>query len=349
MSSTGVSAALLVALPLGGLAAFAGFAAYAAGCDSGQGPQTGLEEPMIVNGQFIPGALPGIPPVEDDAGQFVSVTVDAGPDGASPPLAVKVLTFNSSEVQPGQASKNLSGSVSNDAVAVGVRMKDYGSGYWVVPTGPVDGTDPTAVTFGMSTGFEPTVPAGLHDLLFVAIGPSGQGGPQSPFQFCFLPSIPDNGHACSPTTQPPATVFSLKWDSNFDLDLHVVTPSGLDINPKEPFGTESIEAGVHGVDPNLPRIDRDSERNCVVDGYRQEDVIFQQPPAAGTYTIYVDPYASCGQAAARFTFTVYKSSGTCPSCTFGPIGSPVSGELIASQVTGGVLSPLKIDQVTAGP
>ena len=67
----------------------------------------------------------------------------------------------------------------------------------------------------------------------------------------------------------------------------------------------------------------------------------------GTYTIYVDPFAACGQAAAHFKFTISQSSGTCPgpTCRFGPVSS-VSGEVTASDVTGGAGSMLKIDQLT---
>jgi hypothetical protein len=321
------------------LAAAAVLAPLVGACDPGQGPDTGLTQPVITSGQFIPGDLPGTPP--PDGG--TPSDDDAGDAAAS--LKVRVVTFMTSEVPPGGAvGQGLSGFVSSDSAAVGMRIDGLGSGYWVVPVGAVDLSDPTEVSFGMTASFEPTIPAGVHDLLFVAIGSSGQGGVQYPQPFCFSNIIPDNGHACNPKLQPPGAVFTLQWDTNFDLDLHVVTPSGEDINPKQPYGA-LIDAGPQGPDKTLPHIDRDSLRGCVVDGLRQEDVIFPVGLPIGTYTIYVDPYAACGQTAARFTFTVHESSGTCPSCTFGPIGTPVSGEVLASQVTGGLLPPLKIDQI----
>jgi hypothetical protein len=319
----------------------AALAAVAACDDPGMGPETGLTEPIQINGQFIPGDLPGTPPAPADA------AAAASPDGGVvTPLTIKSINFNGTEIQPGLASKSLGGSVTMDAVAVGVRMARFGTGYWVVPVGTTDPTDSTAVTFGISAGFQPDVPPGRQDLLFVALDGSGRGGPQYRQSMCFDNRIPDNGHACSPDVAPPSAVFSLRWDANFDLDLHVVTPAGVDLNPKQPFGG-NVEAGVHGIDPSLTRIDRDSLRSCVPDVLRQEDAVFQTPLEKGVYTVSVDPFAACGQAAVRFTFTIYQSSGKCPDCQL-VAGSSVSGELLASQVTGGIGTPLKIDTIPVG-
>jgi hypothetical protein len=314
--------------------------AVCAACDEGAGPELGLTEPMQTNGQFIPGALPGLPPLPADAGPSMTA------DGGTEPLSIKAIKFNGTEIQPGLSSKGLGGSVSPDAVAVGVRMADFGTGYWVAPVGAPDPDFPGTVSFGVTAGFQPEIPPGLHQLLYVALDGSGRGGRQFPQRLCFDNRIPDNGHACSPTTAPPSAVFSLRWDANFDLDLHVVTPAGLDLNPKQPFGG-SVEAGVHGIDMSLTRIDRDSLRACVPDALRQEDAVFQTPLQKGVYTIYVDPFAACGQSAVRFTFTIYLSSGQCPDCQL-VAGSSVSGELLASQVTGGIGTPLKIDTIPVG-
>ena len=53
--------------------------------------------------------------------------------------------------------------------------------------------------------------------------------------------------------------------------------------------------------------------NCVADGWREEDLVFLDYPATGPYEIYVDPFASCGQPAVRFTLTIYEA---------GPDGEP---------------------------
>jgi hypothetical protein len=328
-----------IAVACAAVAAFVGAGLAAAGCDSGAGPYDGLGEPIQTSGQFVPGNLPGEPPPDGGAA--------SGDDGAADgpvPLEIRSWMLGTSEVQPGAQGLGLSGLVTSDAVAVGVALQGLGTGYWVAPVGVPDPSDLTEESFGTTVGFEPTIPAGVHDILLVGIDGSGRGGTQFSAPLCFANVIPDNGHACNPTKQPPGAVMSLHWDSNFDLDLHVVTPDGDDINPKQPYGVV-LDSGIHAADPTLPHIDRDSLRNCVPDGLRREDVIFPAGLPRGTYTIYVDPYASCGQAATRFTFTLYESSGTCPHCTFGSAAAPIAGEVLASQVTGGVLTPLEINKI----
>jgi hypothetical protein len=339
-----LSRSVAIAAPaLGALAAVAqagGFWALlsTSACDVGQGPSTGIGEPMQVqNGQFISGDLPGTPPP----------TADAGPpatDAGTPPLSVLTYSFVSTIVVPGAGAKNIGGDVTDDAVAVGARLVDQGSGYWVVPAGMKDLMVADARTFSMSMAFQPSDVSGLHDLRFVALGPDGTGGQQSDLEVCFEPRIPDNGHACDPTVAPPRAVFSLQWDTNFDLDLHVISPSGVDYNPKNPLG-EPLEAGVRTVPGDAPFVDRDSLRGCAADGLRQEDVVFPISLPSGRYHIYVDPFAACGQNQVHFTFTLYESSGTCPNCNLVAASPPVSGELLASQVTGGTAPALFVQDI----
>jgi hypothetical protein len=311
-------------------------AAVQGACDAGPGILTGIDEPIRVSGgQFFQGDLPGSPPSTAGAG---------GDGGALPPLSVKGVMYTiTNVVLAGEANKSFSGDVTTDAVAVGVKLANLGTGYWVVPVGAPDPNDPTGITFGFSANFSPSAPPGLHDLLLVAIGPSGQAGIQSPTQLCIESRIPDNNHACIPAKQPPNTVFTLQWDTNFDLDLHVVTPGGIDINAHQRYG-EPLDSGAMAPPMNLPHIDRDSLANCVPDGFNQEDLIYQDPPPHGTYTVNVDPFDSCGQPVVHFTLTLYRTTGTCPACTQAAVTS-VSGELLASQVTGGTLVPLKALQV----
>ena len=161
---------------------------------------------------------------------------------------------------------------------------------------------------------------------------AGHGGTQTDAALCLQPRVPDNGHACNLAKPLPAVVISLQWDSNFDVDLHVVTPDGLDINPKSPIG-EPFDGGLP-VPAGTPRIDRDSLRNCTPDGYLEEDLVFPDPPPKGDYFVYADPFSACGLAATRFTLTIYEAQGTCPACAQRAVFTR-SGELLASQATGG--------------
>jgi hypothetical protein len=304
------------------------------GCDVGQSPVTGLSEPIVVSGgQFISGDLPGTPPLAEDAQAPVSV------DGGSPPLSVLFVKDVGPNVLPGMAGKSFSGDVSADTAAIGVRLADLGTGYWIVPAGSPDTQTPGALTFGMSTGFNIGDAPGNYALRFVAIGGSGNAGRQFELQppLCIDSRIPDNGHACTPEIAPPAAVFTLEWDTNFDLDMHVVVPGGEAFDTKMRVG-EPIEAGLKSIPAGQPFIDRDSMRNCVPDGLRQEDLIFPEPLTKGSYFIFVDPYAACGQNAVHFTYTIYQSTGKCPACNL-EAKAKYSGELLASQVTGGTSPP----------
>ncbi len=52
-------------------------------------------------------------------------------------------------------------------------------------------------------------------------------------------------------------------------------------------------------------LDFDSNAACVIDGRRQENVIFTQtPPPPGEYIVRVDAFSLCGQAAAQWRLEV---------------------------------------------
>ena len=304
----------------------------AVSCDVGQSPLTGVAEPITVQGgQFISGDLPGSPPLAD--GQ----KAPTGPDGGFAPLSLLSAKVLSPIVVAGLAGKSIGGDVSDDTQAVGIRFPDLGSGYWVVPVGSPDSQTPGALTYGITAGFNLDDPPGPQTLRLVAIGPSGNAGTQFPLAVCLDSRIPDNGHACTPSIAPPSAVFSLAWDTNFDLDMHVVTPTGTTFDTKMRVG-EPLEAGATKIPPDQPYIDRDSLANCVADGLRQEDLVFPRPLTKGSYFIFVDPYAACGQNAVHFTFTIYESVGKCPACNL-QVKTKVGGELLASQATDGMSPP----------
>ena len=68
--------------------------------------------------------------------------------------------------------------------AIGVRLGDMGTGYWVVPVGPPDAMIAGALTFSISASFDAGDAPGLHELQFVAIDASGNGGDQFDLQVC---------------------------------------------------------------------------------------------------------------------------------------------------------------------
>jgi hypothetical protein len=198
-----------------------------------------------------------------------------------------------------------------------MRFTDMGTGYWVVPMGNPDPLFPGELSFSAVTDFNPNIPAGKHPLRVVAMDGSGHAGAQSEQIFCIasrLPNVPgatflDDVTACYPTQNPAEAVFSLTWDADVDLDLHVVTPDGRDVNPKHPL-VNPVDAGVQPPS-NDARIDRDSLARCVPDGLRQEDLAFPKRPASGdTFEIHANLFNACGKPSVNFTLTVYEPEGT---------------------------------------
>jgi hypothetical protein len=246
--------------------------------------------------------------------------------------------FNNVKVVPGASNKSFGGVVTSDAVAVGVRVADLGTGYWVVPVGVRDPQVPKGSDFNLSASFNFGDPPGHRNLRMVALGGDGNGGTQVDTQLCFASRIPDNGHACDPTVAVPAVVFTLRWDANFDVDLHVVAPDGTDVNPKTNTLQFPVDAGPPA--PRDPRIDRDSLGHCVPDGLRQEDLVFPSYPAVGPYDIYADPFDACGQPAVRFQLTIWEAGSD------GELHATYtqSGELLANSVTGGASTGLFVSE-----
>ncbi len=304
----------------------------AVGCSDGEQADIGLGEPIQVSGgQFISGPLPGsLPAPLADGGVAGN---DGGPAALSP-LSVTSVTFQNAIIVSGLAGTSVSGLVTNDAVAVGVQLAGKGSGYWVVPVQGQDVQFPGQSDFGFSLSFNPADSAGQTDVRVVAISASGAAGLQTNAPVCIESRVPDNGHACTPSKKVPKAVFTLTWDANFDVDLHVVTPAGRDVNAKTATTSVALDAGLPG--PTVGIIDRDSIGECVIDGWRQEDLVFQDAPPSGNYLVYAAPFAACGQTAVRFTFDLYEpgSDGNLHA-TFSR-----SGELLANDVTGGTSAGL---------
>ena len=235
------------------------------------------------------------------------------------------MSLSSRIVLPGQAGKAVDGRATSEASAIAVRLGDIGSGYWVFVLGAPDAQFPGENDWHVDLDYNADFAAqsGFHPLRFVAIDGSGNAGEQTENTVCLAPKVPDNFHACDPSKQPPAAVFSLTWDQDVDLDLRVVTPTGAVLDPRTPT-TGLGDGGVPG--PTDGVFDRDSLASCVKDGLRQEDLIWQQRPT-GSYDIYANLFDACGKQAVDFTLTVQDATAAAPVV--------ISGHLIAIDANGG--------------
>lgn len=246
-----------------------------------------LNEPIsVVDAQFVGGELPGSRPPETGA--------------LARPSASALVTFQSNIVQ-GTPNIEFNGLLSADAVSFAVALEDEGSGYFVLPAG-----NPSAGNLGFleapfRLNVHSSIEPGLKTLRVAAIDAEGKSGSWTEQQICVGSAIPDNGNACNPTLAPPTVVLSLEWNAAVDLDLQIRTPSGVLVSPKNRTTIAPEDRGdVDPNDPNVGRVDRDSNQGCLADSPQRENFVVQGSPERGKYLVYVNLFDPCGEEAVSY-------------------------------------------------
>jgi len=224
-------------------------------------------------------------------GQFLGGNVETGGPGGGPAV---VSVFNSlTAVQPGERDKPLTGSLDAAATAVAIGLRGD-RGYWIIIAGPPALDAPDLPTFAATLSFSPELPLGDLVLIVRAVDAQGRFGAPASVPLASAPAPPPMG----------ALVVSLAWDTESDLDLHVVTPDGVEVwarninSYKAPLPGTAVDASAWQSGGIL---DFDSNAGCVIDGRRQENVVWQAAPPVGTYLVRVDTASLCGTPAARWT------------------------------------------------
>jgi hypothetical protein len=91
---------------------------------------------------------------------------------------------------------------------------------------------------------------------------------------------------------------SVSWDAPSDVDLHVVEPSGEELW----YGNSGSATG--------GQLDVDSNRACEIDGKQIENIRWPGRAPAGTYTVRVDYWNSCGVGRTNYLVTVRNGTST---------------------------------------
>ncbi len=252
------------------LAALAGLALAPAcsGADADQGLDADVQ---IAGARFVRAAMP------PEAG---------GPNVASVQLVTPL-------ARAGQIGKSATGALAPSSVSAAI-MLSGDRGYWVLPAGVPDVQSPAFPSFKASLAFARTLGAGTRDLVVRAVDDAGRFGPASTQPLTITADGPP----------PGKLVFSLSWDTESDLDLHVVDPTGAEVYKGNVNSWKPPPPG-QPVDPNAWKsggiLDVDSNASCVIDGLRREDVVYAEAAPLGHYVVRVDTFSLCAAAFAHWT------------------------------------------------
>lgn len=278
---------------------------------------SGLSEAFqIRDAVFVRGALP-----EDDTRETPSVVYAASVGYV---------------VTQGQGNIQYTGLVTKDSYAVLVTAQGVSDGYWIVTLDGPDVTQNNDLLFDLTADFTREMPYGLQTLSFVATDENGDPGPRYDSTLCVLPDVSSNNlAACDPDTEPQGALLSLRWDTNVDLDLRVLTPEGKLVSWKAP--TTAIADGTIPKealeDPATGELTRDSNGHCDIDGIRIESLVFPGEPPPGEYELYASLHATCGQSTVHYQASVYRRATTDEGAL----------TLEREDLAGGVLSPVHAD------
>jgi hypothetical protein len=244
--------------------------AFACGACSSVTADAGTDADLQVrDAQFVRGPLP------DDEG---------GP-------SVLSLHLETNGVHPGEADKACSGTLDKNATAASIALVGD-KGYWVLLAGAPEAQTPGYPSVNARLSFAATLAPGAHDLVMNASDANDRFGPATVQRLSASDVQVPAGHL----------VFSLTWDTEADLDLRVVDPSGAeiwkrDINSYQPPPGTPVDPTGYATGGVL---DFDSNAQCVIDGRRRENVIYQAVAPSGRYAVRVDTFSLCAEAVAHW-------------------------------------------------
>lgn len=210
--------------------------------------------------------------------------------------AITLLSLPSRRVTPGFAGYAVSGRAAQGSFAIHVALEGD-DGHWVLPVGLPDDVYPNERHWDAILSFSAKLPAGDTAVSVVATDREGRAGEL----------VQSTLTAAVATSTAPLQV-TLSWNVQADVDLHVVTPDGIDISAKNPNAYAPPKPGEPPAPPDAwrlgARLDLDSNAGCVIDGVRRERIEWPLAPAPGPYAVYVDLFSGCGTTATSFRVEV---------------------------------------------
>jgi hypothetical protein len=251
-------------------------------------------------------------------------------DGAGPAVVQASLTHL---VTPGVLTdNNAAGELASSANAIAVQL-DGDVGWWSLPAGVPSLVDPQFPTFSFQFGLAADTPAVQRNVILRAVDASGRFGPAQ------IRDIVVGG----PATPTGRFVIALRWDSQADLNLHVVLPNGVEIwnrNPAE-YIPPPVTAGP--IDKLAQHdggvLDRDSNARCIADGQREEDVVWSDFPPSGHYLVRVDTFSLCGSPGATWRVDAVLDGKTLAGAT----GTSTDNDLRFDHGRGGGVLAVELD------
>jgi hypothetical protein len=207
-------------------------------------------------------------------GQFVAGPLPAPAGGP----AVRVAALSAVSIVPGTLDQSVVTNI--DLTGTSVLLGIQGDiGYWIVPAGSLDVQQPNQLKTQTPVQFSPQLPPGQFQLAVQAAAASGIVGVGRTIAF-HTPDVAALG--------PGGLSFTLSWDTEADLDLHVVDPADKEIF----WGRIAADDGV---------LDFDSNQSCIIDGRRRESVTWASAAPSGNYQVRVETSSLCSAATAHWT------------------------------------------------
>jgi hypothetical protein len=210
----------------------------------------------------------------------------------------------SSLIHPGQNDGSVGGLASPNATAVALYLEGD-QGYWIITPTSSDPSNNFDLAFSAAISFSPVIPLGTYTLVGRAIDLNGHVGPPLTDKI----KVMDIG---SPTMAATLLV-SLRWDSEADLDLHLVLPDNTEIFSQKINSYQGPSAGQQaGPNDYLAGgiLDFDSNATCIIDGRRVENIYWTQTPPSGHYIARVETYSLCAEPQAIWALSVTNGGTT---------------------------------------